>query len=171
MPDDRILQWGSPVLYERARVVEVFDDLLRVQAKRLLRTLQGAEGAGLAATQVGSLRRMFAFRLSVQHQADVIVNPRIVWRSEELSLFTEGCLSFDTVAVTVQRPYAVQVIGFDVDGNVTELECEGFAASLMQHEIDHLDGILTLQRAEPAERYRAITALLSLGRDDQTQAA
>lgn len=171
MPDDRILQWGSPALYERARAVEVFDDLLRAQAKRLVAKLQAAEGAGLAATQLGSLRRMFAFRLSAQHPAEVVVNPRIVWRSEELSLFTEGCLSFNTVAVTVQRPSAVRVTGFDVDGNPRELECEGFGASLMQHEIDHLDGILTLQRAEPAERYRAITELLCLGRGDQTQAA
>ena len=171
MPDDQILQWGSPALYERAHAVEVFDDLLRVQAGRLMRTLETSEGAGLAATQVGSLRRMFAFRLSPEHPVEVLVNPRIVSRSDELSLFIEGCLSFNSVAVAVQRPHAVRVTGFDLDGNVRELACEGFAASLMQHEIDHLDGILTLQRAKPAERYRAITELLSLAGDDQIRAA
>jgi peptide deformylase len=162
MPDDLILQWGSPALYERAAVVESFDDLVRAQARRLSRRLVEAEGAGLAATQDGSLRRMFAFRLSADEQADVLVNPRVVWRSREQELFEEGCLSFNAVLVAVRRPVAVRVVGYDVEGGEREFECEGFGASLMQHEIDHLDGILTLHRAEPAERYRAIAALLAL---------
>lgn len=160
MPDDFILQWGSPALYEKAPLVESFDDLLRAQAQRLRRRLEAANGAGLAATQVGSLRRMFAFRVDVQHETDVLVNPRIVWRSSEQTLFSEGCLSFLSVPVSVRRPVAVRVTGYDVDGRERELECEDFEASLLQHEIDHLDGILTLHRAEPGERRRAITALL-----------
>jgi peptide deformylase len=159
MPDDYILQWGNPALYERAPVIEVFDDLLRAQATRLRRRLQAADGAGLAATQVGALRRMFAFRLAPEREIDVLVNPRIVWRSKRLELFAEGCLSFNAVWVAVRRPFAVRVAGYDVDANQREFECEGFEASLMQHEIDHLDGILTLHRADPAERYRAICAL------------
>jgi peptide deformylase len=162
MPDDLILQWGSPALYERASVVESFDDLLRAQATRLRRRLVEAEGAGLAATQVGSLRRMFAFRFSADDPADVLVNPRVVWHSSDQELFHEGCLSFNSVLVAVRRPVAVRVVGFDVDGEERELEGEGFGASLLQHEIDHLDGILTLHRAEPAERYRAMAALLAL---------
>jgi peptide deformylase len=160
MPDDHILQWGSPALYEAAPPVRDFDDLLRAQATRLRRRLEAANGAGLAATQVGSLRRMFAFRLSLEHEIEVLVNPRVVWRSTQLELFTEGCLSFNSVLVAVRRPFAIRVVGYDVYGNERELEYEDFGASLMQHEIDHLDGILTLHRAEPAERYRAITALL-----------
>ena len=167
MPDDYILQWGSPALYEKAPAVQHFDDLLRAQATRLGRRLEAAGGAGLAATQVGSLRRMFAFRLSQASAIDVLVNPQIVWRSEHRELFVEGCLSFNSVAVAVRRPFAVRVVGCDVYGNPRELECEGFGASLMQHEIDHLDGVLTLQRAEPAERHRAITALLSLHSADR----
>ena len=161
MPDDHILQWGSPALYEHAPPVDAFDDLLRAQAKRLSRRLEAANGAGLAATQLGSLRRMFAFRFTPEHPTDVLVNPRVVWRSRELALFTEGCLSFNSVLVSVRRPFAVRVAGYDVAGNERELDCEDFEASLMQHEIDHLDGILTLHRAEPGERYRAITALLA----------
>jgi peptide deformylase len=171
MPDDQILQWGSPALYERARPVEIFDDLLRVQARRLVRTLEAADGAGLAATQVGSLRRMFAFRDSEQAGTEVLVNPRVVWQSQELVQFTESCLSFNTVAVEVQRPVAVRVAGYDVGGEEREIAGEGFPASLLQHEIDHLDGILTLHRAEPAERYRAITELLSIGLAGQARAA
>lgn len=94
MPDDCILQWGSPALYERARPIEVFDDLVHAQAARLCRKLEAADGAGLAATQVGSPRRMFVFRCSPDHEIDVLVNPRIVWRSHEQELFHEGCLSF-----------------------------------------------------------------------------
>jgi peptide deformylase len=161
MPDDYIFQWGSPALYEKAPLVNVFDDLLRAQATRLCRRLQAADGAGLAATQVGSLQRMFAFRITPKDATEVLVNPRVVWRSKHLELFTEGCLSFNSVLVAVRRPFAVRVIGYDVYGNEREFECEDFGASLMQHEIDHLDGILTLHRAEPAERYRAITALRS----------
>ena len=139
----------------------VFDDLLRAQAQRLSRRLEAADGAGLAATQVGSLRRMFAFRLGSEQEVEVLVNPRIIWRSPRTELFVEGCLSFNTVAVAVRRPVAVRVVGVDPDGHEREFACEDFSASLMQREIDHLDGILTLQRAEPAERYRAITELLS----------
>jgi peptide deformylase len=161
MPDDFIFQWGNPALYEQAPPVQSFDDLLGAQATRLRRRLEVARGAGLAATQVGSLRRMFAFRFSPEHATDVLVNPRVVWRSREFALFNEGCLSFDNVLVAVRRPFAVRVVGCDVNGDELEFECEDFEASLMQHEIDHLDGILTLHRAEPAERYRAITALLA----------
>lgn len=171
MPDDYILQWGNPALYERARPIEVFDDLVRAQGARLCRKLQRAEGAGLAATQVGSLRRMFVFRFSPEHEIDVLVNPRIVWRSHERELFHEGCLSFLSVVVAVRRPVAVRVVGYSVDGDERELECEGFGASLMQHEIDHLDGVLTLHRAEPGERYRAITALLAARSAESSQAA
>lgn len=161
MPDDLILQWGNPALRASAPIVTVFDDILRAQARLLSRTLQAADGAGLAATQVGSLRRMFAFRLSPEHEVQVLVNPQITWRSSESAIFQEGCLSFNTVLVAVRRPYAVRVTGYDVYGQPVELEGEDFAASLMQHEIDHLDGILTLHRADPGERYRAITALLA----------
>ncbi len=163
MPDDFILQWGSLGLYERARPVESFDELLRAQAMRLCRRLEAAHGAGLAATQVGWLRRVFAFRLSPEHETDVLVNPRVVRRSPDLALFNEGCLSFDSVLVAVRRPYAVTVSGYDVYGNERQLQCTDFASSLLQHEIDHLDGILTLQRANPSERYRAISELLAPG--------
>ena len=171
MPDDYILQWGSPALYEKARAIEVFDDLLRAQARRLSRKLRDADGAGLAATQLGSLRRMFAFRVRPEDPIDVLVNPRIVWRSREEELFQEGCLSFLAIVVAVRRPAAVRVVGHDPGGDRRELECEGFEASLMQHEIDHLDGILTLHRAEPRERRRAIAALLAARRTVRAQAA
>ena len=161
MPDEFIRQWGDPTLYELAEPVVSFDDLLRARAARLCRTLELADGAGLAATQVGWLRRVFAFRPDPEGSTNVLVNPVVVWRSRETETFVEGCLSFNTVAVAVRRPSAVRVAGFDVEGNPAEFDGEGFTSSLMQHEIDHLDGILTLQRAHPSERRRAIAALRS----------
>lgn len=93
----------------------------------------------------------------------MLVNPRIVSASAEHATFVEGCLSFNTVAVAVQRPAAVRIVAQGLDGRPRELEGDGFAASLLQHEIDHLDGILTLDRAGRAERHRAITDLLAHG--------
>ena len=161
VPDEFIRQWGDPALYEQAETIASFDDLLRARAAQLCRTLEFADGAGLAATQVGWLRRVFAFRVSPEDQAEALVNPEIIWRSNQIETFLEGCLSFNTVAVGVRRPSAVRVSGFDVYGNPKQFECEGFAASLMQHEIDHLDGILTLHRADRLERRRAMTVLRS----------
>jgi peptide deformylase len=145
VPDDFIRQWGDPVLYERADAITVFDDLLR--------------------------QRLFAFRLTREHATDVIVNPRVVWRSETVATFLEGCLSFNTMAVPVRRPFAVRVEGCDVFGNPVGFDCEDFAASLMQHEIDHLDGVLTLHRADRVERRRAITTLLCSAHDEASLAA
>ena len=162
MPDAWIRQWGDPVLHERARLIDSFDDLLRAQAARLSRLLYGADGAGLAATQVGVLRRMFAFRFSPEDPIDVVVNPAIVDAADEYATFIEGCLSYNSVAVAVRRPAWVHVRGQDVHGDLHEWECSEFAASLMQHEIDHLDGVLTLDRAEPGERARVVRALTSI---------
>lgn len=171
MPDDFIRLWGDPALYEPADPVTVYDDLLRARAARLCRTLERADGAGLAATQIGWLRRLFAFRLGREQPAAVLVNPVVVWRSDRIETFLEGCLSFNTVVVPVRRPFAVRVTGFDLYGNPLEFECEDFSASLMQHEIDHLDGILTLHRADRAARQRAIAALLSSPTEDLRLAA
>ena len=161
MPDDWIRQWGDPTLRLVAREVEQVDDILRRQVLRMQRRLADAGGAGLAATQVGLLRRVFVFRLAPELEIDALVNPRVTARSPEREVFHEGCLSFNTIAVAVERARAVRVAGYDLDGHERVLEVEGFGASLLQHEIDHLDGILTLDRATPAERRRAVAALLA----------
>jgi hypothetical protein len=138
MPDDLILQWGSPALYERATAVVSFDDLLRAQARRLRHRLLQATAPG--------------------------------WRRRR-SAPCAGCSRSGSAQSMRPKCSAVRVVGFDVEGAERELECEGFGASLMQHEIDHLDGILTLHRAEPAERYRAIAALLAIGAHPLADAA
>jgi len=161
MPDAWIRQWGDPALRQVARPVATADDILRAQVARLRRRLEEVAGAGLAATQVGLMRRLFVFRVDPEDPVDVLVNPRIVERSGERAVFYEGCLSLDSIIVAVERPVAVRVEAHDLDGRPRVLDADGFAASLLQHEIDHLDGVLTLDRATPEERRRAIAALLA----------
>jgi peptide deformylase len=159
MPDAWIRQWGDPTLRVAAPEVKAVDDILRAQLARMQQLLARAGGAGLAATQVGVLRRVFVYRLDPDEAPDALINPRIVSASPDRATFHEGCLSFNTVTVAVERAAAVQIEGLDPQGRTRVLELEGFGASLMQHEIDHLDGILTLDRATPDERRRAIRAL------------
>jgi peptide deformylase len=161
MPDEWIRQWGDPTLRELALPLRRADDVLRRQVARMRERLVAADGAGLAATQVGLLRRLFVFRIDAESDVEVLVNPRIVGRSQERATFQEGCLSFNAVVVAVERPAAVRVAGSDLEGRERVLDADGFGASLLQHEIDHLDGILTLDRAAAAERRRAVTALLA----------
>jgi len=161
VPDAWIRQWGDPALRQVALPVTDVDDILRAQVARMRRRLEDAAGAGLAATQVGLQRRLFVFRTDPDHEVDVLLNPRILERSGERATFHEGCLSFHAVVVAVERPTAVRVAGEDLEGRPRELDVEGFAASLLQHEIDHLDGVLTLDRATPEERRRAIAVLLA----------
>ena len=161
MPDDWIRQWGDPTLRQVASPLAGVDDIVRAAVTRMRRHLMRADGAGLAATQIGLMRRLFVFRADPDAEPDVLVNPRIVGRSDELATFHEGCLSFDAIVVAVRRPAAVRVEGEDLEGRGRSLDADGFEASLLQHEIDHLDGILTLDRADPAERRRAVGALLA----------
>ncbi len=171
MPDEWIRQWGDPTLRHRAAAVESFDGLLLGRARRLARLLEQAEGAGLAATQVGYMRRLFAYRVDVQEKIEVLVNPVVVAASSERETFFEGCLSYQSVVLAVERPRAVTVQARSPSGELRVIEAEGHAASLLQHEIDHLDGILTLDRAEPAERRRAIETLMRIGRAAMPKAA
>jgi peptide deformylase len=164
VPDDWIRQWGDPTLRAVASPVAVIDDLLRTQVRRMQATLLAANGAGLAATQVGCLRRVFVFRFAPDDPVDAIVNPQVVAASDAQATFVEGCLSFMAVSVAVSRREAVRVRGFGLDGRERVIEAEGPDASLFQHELDHLDGVLTLDRATPQERRRAIAVLLERGR-------
>jgi peptide deformylase len=159
MPDEWIRQWGDPALRQSALCVTDFDELFAMRARRLARHLLRAQGAGLAATQVGVLQRMFAYRVDPGDAPQVLVNPEIVDASEETTTFIEACLSFNTVVVAVQRPIAVHVSAQTIDGESLEFDAEDYAASLMQHEIDHLDGIITLDRATPQERRRVVAEL------------
>ena len=171
MPDEWIRQWGDPTLRQVAAPVTAVDEILHRQVTRMMRRLEESAGAGLAATQVGVMRRVFVFRLSVELDVDVLVNPRIVSRSADRVIFHEGCMSFNAVTVAVERSAALRVEGQDLAGRARAFEVEDFGASLVQHEIDHLDGILTLDRAAAEERRRAIRILLAPASADHRRAA
>ena len=146
--------FGDPVLKTRAAPVEAFDESLARLAEEMLTTMREREGVGLAANQVGRLRRILV--AAVEDQEYVIVNPTIeeVARSTEKDL--EGCLSIPGIQVEVERPTAVTVSGQDASGAPLHLEASGLLARVLQHEVDHLDGVLILDRTDRKSRKDAM---------------
>lgn len=153
-----VRKFGDPALRERARPVEAFDDALRAEVARMGELMDDALGAGLAATQLGALRRVLVYRLP-DGPLKVLVNPELEWASPATELFSEGCLSLPGVWVEVRRPAAVRVRAHDEWGEEIVIEAEGPEASVVQHEMDHLDGVLILDRIPREERKEAMRAL------------
>ena len=141
----------------KAREVEAFDDDLARLAERMTALMHDANGVGLAATQVGVLRRLFVF---VDEGEDrVLVNPVITKSSRDTETDDEGCLSLRDVLVPVDRPTAVTIEGFDVAGEPVTYELELPSARIVQHELDHLDGVLIIDRTDDASRRAALATL------------
>ena len=153
----RIRQYGDSVLRMKARDVETFDDDLERLVERMTTLMHEASGVGLAATQVGVLRRLFVF---VDDGEDrVIVNPVITPSSREIELDDEGCLSLRDVLVPVERPTSVTIEGVDVKGAPVKLELEPPSSRVVQHELDHLDGVLIIDRTDEQSRRAALATL------------
>ena len=154
----QIRQYPDPVLRMRAREVEVFDEALARQAARMIALMHDATGVGLAANQFGSLLRMFTIELG-DESARAIINPRITPLGDELETDEEGCLSIPGVLVPVERAVSVRLEGQGVDGRELTLELDGLPARAVQHEVDHLDGVLTINRTTPEARREALAVL------------
>jgi peptide deformylase len=153
----RIRQYGDPALRMRAREVETVDDDVRRLAERMTDLMHEAQGVGLAATQVGVLQRVFVF---VDEGEDrVLVNPVITKRSEETEMDEEGCLSLRDVLVPVERSSAVTIEGLDANGEPLKLDVELPSARVVQHELDHLDGTLIVDRTDDESRRAALAKL------------
>ena len=153
----RIRQYGDPALRMKAREVESFDSDLERLVERMTNLMHEAQGVGLAATQTGVLRRVFVF---VHGEEDrVLVNPTITSRSEEAEVDDEGCLSLRDVLVPVERSTAVTIEGLDEKGNELRLELELPTARVVQHELDHLDGVLIIDRTDAESRRAALATL------------
>lgn len=152
-----IRTFGDPVLKSVATPVEGFDEALSRLAGEMLVSMREHEGVGLAATQVGRLKRIFVAGLEDEEYA--IVNPVIESHSGETETDTEGCLSLPGVQVEVERLVGITVSGYDPEGNVTRFEVTGLLARIMQHEIDHLDGITILDRTDRESRREAMRGL------------
>lgn len=155
----QIRHYPDPVLRMRAREVEIFDEALARQAAGMIELMHDASGVGLAANQVGSLQRMFTIELGDEEPAQAIVNPRITPLGQELETDEEGCLSLQGVLVPVERSVAIRLEAQSVDGSELVLELEGLPARAVQHEVDHLDGILTFDRTTPEARREALALL------------
>jgi peptide deformylase len=154
-----VRKFGDPVLRAVALPVERFDEQLGREAERMGELMHDALGVGLAATQLGVLHRMLVYKACVDDPLTVLVNPEIEWASEELETAEEGCLSLPGVHVEVERPLAVRVSGRDGAGESLAIEAEGLEARVIQHEVDHLDGVLVLDRIPKQARKEAMRAM------------
>jgi len=148
---------GDPVLRENARPVTTFDDELAELSRRMIRVMHDAPGIGLAAPQLGVVRRMIVYH--VDEQPVTLVNPEIVWASDETEILDEGCLSVPGVSVPVERPAAIRVRAQDLAGGRLEYDADDIEARVIQHETDHLNGVLILERTSRQERARALRDL------------
>jgi peptide deformylase len=156
----QVRQYPDPVLRMRANEVESFDDDLRRLVRRMKDLMEDANGVGLAGTQVGTLQRVFVFRPEGEDEAPrALVNPVLTATSEVTIGDTEGCLSMQGVTIPVERPVKVTIEGKDENGEDVRLELEERDARVVQHELDHLDGILILDRTTPEARREALGIL------------
>jgi peptide deformylase len=153
----QIRQYGDPVLRMHAEEVEEFDDELRAVAERMIGLMHDAEGVGLAATQVGILRRFFV--CTIDGEDRVLVNPSVTPVGKDTEVDSEGCLSLGSVRVPVERATKVVVDARDALGEPVSIELEGYPARVAQHELDHLDGRLMLDRTDDESRREALRAL------------
>jgi len=158
-----VVKWGDPVLKSKASPVSNFGPELRSEVERMIHIMRDGLGVGLAATQLGILRRLLVFQAGPDSEPTALVNPEIEWTSDELALAEEGCLSLPRVTMDVERPLFVTVSGRDVEGERIAIEAAGLEARVLQHEIDHLDGVLILDRTTRAQRKGALRALRTGG--------
>jgi peptide deformylase len=154
-----VRKFGDPVLKTKARPVERFDDALRDEVRRMGLLMDDALGIGLAATQVGVLHRLLVYRVQSGAPLAALANPVIEWSSNEEETAEEGCLSLPSVHVEVERPVHVRVRAQDEYGEPILIEASGLEARVIQHELDHLDGVLILDRTPRDQRKEAMRAL------------
>ena len=155
----RVRKFGDPVLRASALPVERFDDQLRTEIERMGELMHDALGVGLAATQLGIMHRVLVYRALPEDPLTALVNPVLEWASEEREQAEEGCLSLPGVHVEVERPARVRVRARDGAGKETVIEAEGLPARIVQHEMDHLDGVLILDRIGREARKEAMRAM------------
>ena len=155
----QIRQYPDPVLRLEAQEVVEFDGDLQQLVERMIHLMRDARGVGLAANQVGILRRVYVIQAEEDEEPRALVNPAIVDRSSEVDEDDEGCLSMQGVVVPVERPVSVRIEARDAEGNPVAVELEGLPARVAQHELDHLDGVLILDRTTSEGKREAMAVL------------
>jgi peptide deformylase len=154
-----VRRFGDPVLRARALSVDRFDDALNEELERMGLLMHDALGIGLAATQLGILHRVLVYRVQPDSPVVALVNPQLEWAGRDLETMEEGCLSLPGVHVDVERPIHVRVCARDGAGEEMLIEASGLEARVLQHEMDHLDGVLILDRISREQRKEAMRAL------------
>jgi peptide deformylase len=154
-----VRKYGDPVLRSRALEVDRFDGSLSDEVRRMGELMHDAYGIGLAATQVGVMHRLLVYRTEMEGAVAALANPVLEWASKETESAEEGCLSLPRVAVEVDRPIHVRVRAQDERGRPITVEASGLEARVIQHEMDHLDGVLILDRTSRDQRKQAMRAL------------
>jgi peptide deformylase len=154
-----VRKYGDPVLRAKARPVEVFDDALRDEIARMAALMHDSMGIGLAATQLGTLHRVLVYRVEHDSPVNAIINPELEWAGSEKEWMEEGCLSLPGVHVDVERPVRIRVRASDAQGEEIVVEAAGLEARVLQHEMDHLDGVLILDRTPRDQRKEAMRVL------------
>src|SRR3954462_8868709 len=166
-----IRRYGDPVLKSRATPVDRFDDSLRSQVSRMGAIMNDALGVGLAAPQVGVSQRLLVYRVGHEAPLVALVNPEIEWSSDDEEEAEEGCLSIPGIGVDVERPVYVRVRAQDEYGDGRTVEASGLEARVIQHEMDHLDGVLILDRTSRDQRKEAIRTLREQERAEREREA
>ena len=156
---EMVIKYGDPMLRSRALEVDRFDARLAEEAWRMGQVMHDALGIGLAAPQVGVMHRVLVYRVEPSAPVAMLVNPEVEWRSKDEEIAEEGCLSLPGVLVEVERPVHVRVRGQDERGERLTIEASGLEARVLQHEVDHLDGVLILDRTPRAQRKEAMKIL------------
>jgi peptide deformylase len=154
-----IRRLGDPVLKSRATPVDRFDDSLRNQAERMTGIMRDAFGMGLAAPQLGISQRLLVYTVGADAPVITLANPEIVWSSDDTEGVVEGCLSIPGVTIEIDRPVYIRVEARDEEGEPRLIEASGLEARVIQHEIDHLNGVLILDRATRDRRKAALREL------------
>jgi peptide deformylase len=162
-----IRKFGDPVLKSRATPVDRFDDALRNQVGRMAAIMNDAFGVGLAAPQLGVSQRLLVYRVGPDAPLIALANPELEWSGGEEEVAEEGCLSIPGVQLDVERPVHVRVRAQDENGEGRLVEASGLEARVIQHEMDHLDGVLILDRTTREQRKEAIRTLRELERGEQ----
>jgi peptide deformylase len=156
---EHVVKYGDPALRSVARPIDRFDDALAEEVRRMGRLMHDAYGIGLAATQLGVMHRVLVYRTEMEGAVAALVNPVLEWASKDKETAEEGCLSLPGVVVEVERPLHVRVRAQDERGEPIQVEASGLEARVIQHEMDHLDGVLILDKTSRDQRKQAMRAL------------
>jgi peptide deformylase len=162
-----VRKWGDPVLKTKARAVDQFDQALQAEVDYMRQIMHDAYGVGLAAPQIGTSNRVLVYRVQPDSPIVALVNPEIEWLGKETEIVEEGCLSLPNVHVDVERAVYVRARAVDERGEPLLVEASGLEARVIQHEVDHLDGVLMIERSPRDQRKEAIRIL----REQSAQAA